>query len=84
MCNTNNVDKLIFMIKQRTVFNFKGETLSRQQEEDRDEQLAFMAGIDKMWMDKNPKVDFALQEPVKEAVRLAYQKMLNNNGSDFR
>lgn len=76
--NTNNVDKLIFMAD-----NAKVDHLSPQVIEDRDKQLEFMAGIDRMWLDKNPKVDFALQQPVKDSVWNAYQRMLNNHGSDF-
>ncbi len=50
---------------------------------ERDEQLEFMAGIDKMWMDKNPKVQFALHT-TSDRVKEAYNKMLHDHGSDYR
>lgn len=69
---------------RRGSFNGKSFLLDPQVQEDRDKQLEFFAGIDRMWMNKNPKVDFALQQPVTESVWNAYQKMLNNHGSDFK
>ncbi len=71
------------MLNNRRGSYGKSFLLDPQVKEDRDKQLEFFAGIDKMWLNKNPKVDFALQEPVKESIRIAYQKMLNNHGSDF-
>lgn len=71
------------MLNDRRAYG-KSFLLDPQVQEDRDKQLEFFAGIDKMWLDKNPKVTFALQEPVKESVRIAYQKMLHNHGSDFK
>lgn len=71
------------MSNYKNIFkDFAQKNQSQEQKERLSESIEFRKNFDKLFLEKYPKVNFALHT-TSDSVKAAYNRMINGSNSDF-